>query len=153
MYSLKNVMIEQSIHDLLLRSGSGVCVQLDAYFPGGRLVGGKYSMEDHMVTMYIEVIKEQCLQMFSSLEYMMDYLKVVFAHELGHAEDRELSELAEQLDSCSTEKERTMIALKIEENAWEYAKRLLPEIDEGFMQTIIFYSLQPYRERLEGETA
>lgn len=153
MYNLKNMMIEQSINDLLLRSGSEVCVQLDSHFPGGRLVGGKYNMGTHVVTMYIEVIKEQCLQMFSSLEYMMDYLKVVFAHELGHAEDGELSELVEQLDSCSTETERTMIALKIEENAWEFAKRLLPEIDEEFMQTIIFHSLQPYREQLELETA
>ncbi|MFC3883528.1 hypothetical protein ACFOU2_08415 [Bacillus songklensis] len=150
---MEKIKIEQVINELLMRSGSAARVQLESYFPEGRLVGGKYSMNQHTITMYIGVITEQCLQMFSSLDYMIDYFTVVFAHELGHAEDQDLSNLAEQLEICSTERERNMISLKIEENAWEFAERLLPEMDQAFMKKIVFYSLEPYREKIQMEIA
>jgi hypothetical protein len=140
--------VKRLINDLLIQSGSKVSVEVDSYFPGGRLIGGKYSMSHHSITMYIEVIKEQCLQLFSSLEYIADYFAVVFAHELGHAEDPELAILAEQLDECRTEMERNQISLKIEENAWDFARELLPEMDHVFMDRIIFHSLLPYHDRL-----
>jgi hypothetical protein len=149
---LKKCEIEQIIHELLRKSGSEASVQLESRFPGGRLVGGKYCLGEHSITMYMDVIKQQCVQLFSSLAHMPDYLAVVFAHELGHAEDPELPVLAERLDTCLTERERKETALQIEENAWEFAKWLLPEIDRNFMEAIISHSLQPYHEQLAAET-
>lgn len=134
---------------LLLKSGSSASLTVEQVFPGGRLIGGKYNTASHTVTIYTEVIKTQCLQMFQSLEYFPDYLKAVLAHEIGHAEDQELSILADKLDDPNlTEQERKQIALQIEENAWNYAMNLIPEIDQGFLQTIIYYSLKAYKDEL-----
>ncbi|WP_233523086.1 hypothetical protein [Peribacillus saganii] len=141
------------IDDLLLASGSQVKVNLEEHFPGDRFAGGKYSMGSNTITLYIEEIKQQCLQLFSSLDHFMDYLAVVFAHEIGHAEDKELMALADKMDESLNERERQEIALQIEENAWEYAVQLLPHLNPDFVYEIIENSLEPYWEQLEQEPA
>ncbi|WP_264804142.1 hypothetical protein [Cytobacillus sp. NCCP-133] len=141
------------VQELIKRSGSLVDIILEGHFPGNRLAGGKYSMGSHSITLYMEEIKNQCYQLFSSTERFLDYFTVVFAHELGHAEDRELVDLAEKLDLCKTEQERYQIALRIEENAWSFAEKLLPQMDHDFMQKIIYHSLKPYWDQLQLELA
>ncbi|WP_199925493.1 hypothetical protein [Paenibacillus bouchesdurhonensis] len=138
---------------LLMQSGSTVSLDVRSRFPGGRNVGGKYSIADHKVTMYVGEIKKQCLSLFGSLEAFPQVLRIVFAHELGHAEDAHLQELSDLLDHCDNEQERKRIALRIEENAWNYAKMLIPEEDQSMMQTVIYYSLKSYREAIAGEIA
>lgn len=107
--------------ELLRRSGSSVTVEMEAYFPGGRLIGGKYVMHSHSVTMYTEVIRQQCLQLFGTLEPFHAYFAVVFAHELGHSMDMTLTELCDRMDQTVDEWDQRQLALQIEENAWNNA--------------------------------
>jgi hypothetical protein len=146
---LKNLQIENIVEPILVRSGSSVKVELENFFPGDRFAGGKYNFGTHTITLYIEEVKAQCLQLFASLNQFEDYLAVVFAHEIGHAEDSELEELIQQMDRTNQDFTRKRIALKIEENAWNYARKLMPERLHSFMDIIIHYSLQPYYEALE----
>ncbi|WP_019635501.1 hypothetical protein [Paenibacillus fonticola] len=141
------------IDELLTQSGSKVSVDVRLRFPGGRNVGGKYSMAHHKVTMYLEEIKKQCLSLFGSLDAFPQVFRIVFAHELGHAEDASLKVLSDLLDASGYEMERNRIALRIEENAWDYAKTLIPEEDQSIMQTVIYCSLKSYRDAIAGEIA
>lgn len=150
---MKKESLDLVVRELLERSGSLAKIKLENHFPGNRIAGGKYSMGTHTITLYMEEIMKQCQQLFSSTDRFLDYFTVVFAHELGHAEDTELEELANYLDSCITEQERCLTALKIEENAWAFAEKLLPDMDKAFMQKIIYHSLKPYREQLQVEPA
>lgn len=146
---MKDFQIKSIVDQILIQSGSSVKVELESYFPGDRFAGGKYNFASHTITLYVEEIKDQCMQIFSSLDYFEDYLAVVFAHEIGHAEDAYLAGLIEQMDASTNEYTRTGIALKIEENAWDYAKMLIPSTMHPIMETIIHHSLQPYYEALE----
>lgn len=145
--------IDLVVQELLKKSGSQVNVKLEDHFPGNRLAGGKYSMGSHTITLYIEEIKNQCDLLFSDDEHFLDYFAVVFAHEIGHAEDGELAELAARLDHSRTELERRQVNLKIEENAWMFAEELLSHMDQSFLQKIIYHSLKPYRDQLQLEPA
>lgn len=140
--------IEKLVNDLVLRSGTEAAVKLETSFPGDRIVGGKYSLSSHTITMYIEEIEIQCLQLFSTLDPLKDYFKTVFAHEIGHAEDPELETLSVQLDECDNDLDKFRIALQIEENAWEYARKLTPEIDAAFFNAIVAQSTKAYRDKL-----
>lgn len=146
---MKNLQIEKIVEEILVQSGSSVKVELEDFFPGDRFAGGKYNFGSHTITLYIEEIKAQCLQVFSSMECFEDYLSVVFAHEIGHAEDRELTELIQKMEEAGNDVLKKRIALQIEMNAWEYARLLIPEMLHPFMDTIIGYSLEPYYEALE----
>jgi hypothetical protein len=144
-----DLQIKSIVDQILNQSGSSVRVELEDYFPGDRFAGGKYNLGSHTITLYIEEIKAQCLQVFSSLDWFEDYLRIVFAHEIGHAEDSELIDLIDQMDLCSNEYTRKRIALKIEENAWDYARNLIPGNLHPLMEKIIDFSLEPYYEALE----
>ena len=146
---MKNLQIEKVVERILVQSGSSVKVKLEDFFPGDRFAGGKYNFGTHTITLYIEEIKAQCLQLFSSLDHFEEYLAVVFAHEIGHAEDRELAELIQRVDGTGSDITKKGIALQIEMNAWDYARMLIPQKLHPFMDTIIHYSLQPYYEALE----
>jgi hypothetical protein len=146
---LKNLQIEKIVERILVQSGSSVKVELEDFFPGDRFAGGKYNFGSHTITLYIEEIKAQCLQLFSSLDQYENYLAVVFAHEIGHAEDRELAELIQKMDGTTNDVSKKGIALQIEMNAWDFARTLIPSKLHPFMDTIIHYSLQPYYEALE----
>ncbi len=144
----------QVVDRLLQRSGLDITVGLEPRFGDGRLIGGKYGMNSKSVTMYTEVIQEQCLQMFGTLEREEDYFTVVLAHELGHAADAELQRLCEELEDASVSGERrTRVALQIEENAWNYALALVPEVDAAFFSTVIDESLLAYRMQVEEAAA
>ncbi|MRX73909.1 hypothetical protein GJU40_17375 [Bacillus lacus] len=138
---------------LYTKSGSEAVLQYQSFFPGNRLVGGKYHLGTHTVTLYIEVIKQQCLQLFGTLERLQDYALVVLAHELGHAEDDELPLLADQLEAAATQLERDRTALKIEENAWRFAKELLTDIEPAFFDEVAEQSLFSYRTAINLQTA
>lgn len=146
---MKNLQIEKIVERILVQSGSSVKVELEDFFPGDRFAGGKYNFGSHTITLYIEEIKAQCLQLFSSLDQYENYLAVVFAHEIGHAEDRELAELIQRMDGTANDVTKKGIALQIEMNAWDFARTLIPQRLHPFMDTIIHYSLEPYHEALE----
>ncbi|MFB5266846.1 hypothetical protein ACE41H_08600 [Paenibacillus enshidis] len=143
---MKTQQLEQCIEELLRQADIGVSVRLEKKFPGGRMVGGKYNMNTHTITMYTDVIQAQCMQMFGSLEQAEEYFAVVLAHEIGHAADPELRALSEALDETDDPSVKRLTALRIEENAWNYALNLLPEADSRFMSIIIDESLFAYRE-------
>ncbi|WP_243633364.1 metallopeptidase family protein [Paenibacillus xerothermodurans] len=134
-------------------SGSQVEVSVQRRFPGKRLVGGKYQPASHKVTLYQEPIKQQCRQLFGSLDRLEDYIAVVFAHELGHAEDPQLEQLSRLLDGDLMVKERNAIALQIEENAWAFAEAWLTGIDPAFIRLIIDESLAAYRLAVQSDIA
>ncbi|KKK38737.1 hypothetical protein WQ57_07045 [Mesobacillus campisalis] len=144
--------VQKLVNDLLLRSGSDVYVKLEDSFPGARMVGGKYSLATHTVTLYLDEIKKQCLHLFSTLDCLDEYLTVVFAHEVGHAEDAELDLLSYQLSKSTDELERTEIALRIEENAWENARTLTAGINQDLFNTIYHHSTQLYKTKLHHHT-
>ncbi|KKI89093.1 hypothetical protein WQ54_28125 [Bacillus sp. SA1-12] len=146
-------VIDSVINQLLLRSGSSADVIVESAFPDGRLVGGKYHLGTHTITLYLNEIKKQCEQLFATDQYFLDYLTIVTAHELGHAEDQELEELCDQLDECPTQVERDKISLRIEENAWRYARSILSGIETNIVETVIFHSLKPYYEEIDQEIA
>ncbi|WP_249716657.1 hypothetical protein [Paenibacillus sp. J31TS4] len=124
---------------------------MEPRFPDGRLVGGKYHMATHTVYLYKEPLQQQCFQLFGSTDRLADYIELVLAHELGHAQDTELSRLSDLLDEELPERERRMIQLEIEENAWRYAEALLPEMDPWFKSAIIDESLAAYRREQDVE--
>ncbi|WP_226643577.1 hypothetical protein [Mesobacillus subterraneus] len=146
---MKNLQIEKIVDEILVQSGSSVKVKLEDFFPGDRFAGGKYNFGSHTITLYIEEIKAQCLQVFSSTEQFEDYFAIVFAHEIGHAEDCELAELIQKMEEAGNDGLQKGIALQIERNAWDYARLLIPQELHPFMDKIISHSLEPYYEALE----
>ncbi|GIP21861.1 MULTISPECIES: hypothetical protein [Paenibacillus] len=150
---MDRTIAKQIFDDLVEQTGSQVTVNIRSRFPGGRNVGGKYSMNEHKVTMYLGEIRKQCLNIFGTLDRYEEVLRIVFAHELGHAADAELAGLSDQLDTCENELERKKLALLIEENAWNYAVKVLPDADQGILQTMIYVSLQAYRDAIAQEIA
>jgi hypothetical protein len=143
---LKKEEFEIRIRRLLGRSNSSANVVFETYFPGRRLVGGKYNPSSHTITLYRDTIREQCLQMFGTERYTDVYAAVIFAHELGHAEDHQLADLSAKLDEERLgRREKNKIALKIEQNAWDFACRLLLDWEyAAVLQEIIYQSLEPY---------
>ncbi|MED1204066.1 hypothetical protein [Heyndrickxia acidicola] len=146
---MNNTDMNKTMKDVLALSGSNANVRLMNRFPGNRLVGGKYSPGTHTVTLYIEEIRKQCRLLFASEDVFPIYFWIVLAHELGHAEDSELNTLSERYDICGSDVERKRIALKIEENAWDFARTIVPEDYRGILEEIIDQSLRAYREDLE----
>jgi hypothetical protein len=144
--SLKDEGLELRIREMLRLSGSTVKVVIKDRFPGGRLVGGKYHPVTHTITLYRESIREQCRQLFGTEAYFDVYAAMVFAHELGHSEDRQLAQLTELLDTPKlTKQEKKTVALKIETNAWVFAAKLFSEWKQAaFLQEIVYQSLTPY---------
>lgn len=146
MKRLRDKGIELRIRQLLTMSGSSVKVVFENRFPGGRLVGGKYQPAAHTITLYRECIRNQCIQLFGTEDYLADYAAVIFAHELGHAEDPQLEQLAELLYTENLSKgEKRKIALRIEQNAWHFASKLFKEWKQAALfQEIVFQSLTSY---------
>jgi hypothetical protein len=142
---LERYQAERVVAELLERAAIGVTVKLEKRFPGGRLIGGKYAMNAHAITMYTDVIETQCLQMFGSVDRVEEYFTVVLAHEIGHAADTELVDLSDALEQESGIGTRQRLALQIEENAWNYALSLVPEIEATFISAVIDESLLAYR--------
>ncbi|WP_342415873.1 hypothetical protein NST83_23640 [Paenibacillus sp. FSL R10-2782] len=136
---------ERIVSKLLQRADMGVTVKLEKRFPGGRLIGGKYAMNTHAITMYTDTIETQCILMFGSVERVEEYFTIVLAHEIGHAADSELPDLSDAMEQESELGTRQRLALQIEENAWNYALELVPEIETTFISAVIDESLFAYR--------
>jgi hypothetical protein len=132
------------IGSLLNDSGSSVSIEIKQKHSVSNLVGGHYNIMNHKITLYIEGIKEQCMVLYGSLDPLEKHLAAVFAHELGHAEDMDIIALADKMDDIEDPVKKNRIALRIETNAWEYAKRLLPDLDEEFLLFVMHVSLEPY---------
>ncbi|MFD1992447.1 hypothetical protein ACFSGI_20950 [Paenibacillus nicotianae] len=140
--------VQLVIEKLLQRAHSNVHVLTKEHFPGDRSVGGKFGMNSRTITLYIQEIQEQCTELFGSLQYIEQYFQIIFAHELGHAHDPMLEMLADELERCSDSLQSARISLRIEENAWEYARDLLPEVEPFIFQTILDRSLEAYYDAL-----
>ncbi|TLS39316.1 hypothetical protein [Pseudalkalibacillus caeni] len=129
-------------------SGRNIDVFIEGNFPDNRMVGGKYAIDSDSITIYTEEIKKQCKLIFSSLARFEDYLKIVFAHELGHAQDKELEKLINKRKNAKNSYEKDQLSLKIEQNAWDYAKSILPFMDDAFFNKIVDVSLEAYRNKI-----
>ncbi|ASR45451.1 hypothetical protein B4V02_01380 [Paenibacillus kribbensis] len=68
----------------------------------------------------------------------------MLAHEIGHAADAVLVNLPDVLEQESEIGTRQRLVLHIEENAWNYALRLMPEIEAAFISAVIDESLLAY---------
>ncbi|RHW40283.1 hypothetical protein D1B31_12065 [Neobacillus notoginsengisoli] len=137
------------LQPLLIQSGSKAKIEMEGHHPESRLVGGKYSLTTHTITLYIEEIKKQCIQLFGSLAFLEAYICIVFAHELGHAEDQALSILADRLDAAKSETEKARLQFLIEKRAWNYAEKLLQKTHRTITKKIITQSLQSYYQEIE----
>ncbi|WP_141771959.1 hypothetical protein [Rossellomorea aquimaris] len=142
---------QQIVDELLGRLDSELNVILERTFPGKRLVGGKYSMSTHSITMFTDNVTEQCFRMYGKAECLPEYFRVVLAHELGHAHDKELEVLAGRLDEADIE-ERSRLMLRIEENAWKFARTILYDVAPAFLKEIERQSLAPYYKAVEEES-
>lgn len=136
--------VQSAIENLLHRADSDVHVLTKEHFPGHRSVGGKFGMNSRTITLYIHEIEEQCVELFGSLYHFEEYFQIILAHELGHAHDPMLEILADELERCSDVLQCARISLRIEENAWDYARDLLPEAEPFIFQTILDRSLEAY---------
>ncbi|MET3207265.1 UNVERIFIED_CONTAM: hypothetical protein ABIC26_000199 [Paenibacillus sp. PvR008] len=63
----------------------------------------------------------------------------------AHAADSELLDLSDAMEQESGLETRQRLALQIEENAWNYALKLVPEIEATFISAVIVESLLAYR--------
>lgn len=119
---------QRIIRKLQQVSGLDVDILVEDHFPDRRMIGGKYSLETNKVTIYLEEVRKQCLGLFGSEERLLDYFSVILAHELGHAADKNLLELSMVRAGKSDMQKRNQLSMKIEENAWIYAKELVPDL-------------------------
>ncbi|NGZ76232.1 hypothetical protein [Saccharibacillus alkalitolerans] len=145
---MNRTLIEDTVADVLARSNSKIEVVLENLFPGKRLVGGKYCLDDNRITLYLGVLEEQCRLLFGSLDSFEEYVRVVLAHELGHANDPELEYLSERLVKIRGKLSRTRVSLRLEENAWRYADSLVRMENPAVFDTIMGKSLSSYYEVL-----
>ncbi|PLT31272.1 hypothetical protein [Peribacillus deserti] len=132
---MTNLSIEEITSELIIRSGKNIPVQLENRFPDGRLVGGKYHLGTKSITMYIETVKEQCELLFGNVTHYLNYYAIVLAHEIGHALDEGLDQLAERLHDSDDQLAKQLIR-KAEETAWEAAKDIVFDIDEKLFSKI-----------------
>lgn len=142
---------ERIITELLRRAGLDITVHLESRFPGGRMVGGKYNMTAQTITLYTDIIQAQCLHMFRTTKHQADYFTVVLAHEIGHAADARLLALSDRLEQTTDPVIQRQIALRIEQNAWNYALGLIPEIESTFISRIVDESLLVYQHDPEQQ--
>ncbi|WP_347549496.1 hypothetical protein ABFG93_18520 [Pseudalkalibacillus hwajinpoensis] len=135
---------QKLIQQLSEVSGLKLPIRLERFFPGGRMIGGKYSIETNTITIYIEVVRKQCVLLFGSDERVLDYFAVIVAHELGHAADPFLHDLAKRRKTASTLIQKKEITLSIEVNAWNYARKLVPHLS-SVMDIVMERSLELHK--------
>jgi hypothetical protein len=120
-------------------------IRIEEKNPNGRRIGGMYSMEDHSITLYTEEILSQSEDFFRGQNVFYDYLKVILAHELGHANDPYLKVLAERHGNETDFLTRKKIELVIEVQAWKAARKLLNrDVPQHVFRTIRKESLAHY---------
>jgi hypothetical protein len=119
-------------------------VRLETKNENGRQIGGKFNLDDQIITLYTEEISRQCQLFFQGDLSALQYGKVILAHELGHALDPQLSRLSRSLEEASDPFHKTRISLLIEANAWKIAKSLLPDVPKSVFSKIRSVSLEHY---------
>lgn len=136
--------IIQIANELLYVSNSLVEVKIEENCPLNRNIGGKYSLNEHSITLYIAEIKKQCELLFPGKNVFLDYTAVILAHELGHATDESLLPLIELQEKTKEPLKRRQIDFLIEFQAWKNAKKLIPNIPSSFFNYIKRHSLEYY---------
>ncbi|MGE7876413.1 hypothetical protein [Peribacillus muralis] len=106
-----------NMNEFVSRHDPSLLLIIEKEFPGTRCVGGKYSAEGHTITLYQEDIEIQCQRSLGSLDRLEEYTWIILTHEIGHALDKELTVLSEELWSTGNPK----ILYQIEVNAWDIA--------------------------------
>ncbi|QHA92685.1 hypothetical protein [Bacillus sp. N1-1] len=139
-------VLHSIVRRLQEQASINVPIQLKDYFPGERLIGGKYSLETNMITIYMEEVRNQCILLFGSDDHLKDYFTVVVAHELGHAADKSLAMLAKQRSSTRCLIKKRQLSIIIEDNAWKFAMKLIPELTH-ILVTVRNKSMDLYGER------
>lgn len=120
------------MHDFLKRYDASLQLLIEDEFPDRRCIGGKYSVSNHTITLYKKDIEIQVKRLLGSLERLEEYVWIIFAHEMGHALDPDLSMLSMELVGPS--KRETLY--QIELNAWNIAGELIPFIDQGLFSRV-----------------
>ncbi|PFG14020.1 hypothetical protein [Bacillus sp. es.036] len=139
-------VLHSIVRRLQKQASMNVPIQLTDYFPGERLIGGKYSLETNMITIYMEEVRKQCILLFGSDDHLNDYFTVIVAHELGHAADRSLVLLAKERSSTRCVNKKRQLSIIIEDNAWKFAMKLIPELSH-ILVTVRNQSMDLYGER------
>ncbi len=134
------------VRRLQKQASMNVPIQLTDYFPGERLIGGKYSLETNTITIYMEEVRKQCILLFGSDDHLNDYFTVIVAHELGHAADKSLVLLAKERSSTRCVQKKRQLSIIIEDNAWKFATKLIPELSH-ILVTVRNQSMDLYGER------
>ncbi|MFC7370561.1 hypothetical protein ACFQPF_02595 [Fictibacillus iocasae] len=117
--------VKQWIEPLIHLSNTSADVFIQEENQNGRRIGGMYSMDTHTVTLYQKEIYSQAMEFFPEQDRFRDYVRIICAHELGHANDPYLTILAYRLDKERDFLKRKKIELLIEVQAWKYAKIIL----------------------------
>ncbi len=120
-------------------------VTIEEHFPGNRNIGGKFSLKSGAITLYLEEIKLQCIRVLGTDERMVDYFKIILAHEIGHSEDKDLEQLAKRKQVAKSNYEKHQLAIKIEDNAWNFAKKVFPEL-LPLIEIIMDHSMSIYKK-------
>ncbi|MYL62977.1 hypothetical protein GLW07_06350 [Bacillus hwajinpoensis] len=139
-------VLHSIVRRLQKQASMNVPIQLTDYFPGERLIGGKYSLETNMITIYMEEVRKQCILLFGSEDHLNDYFTVIVAHELGHAADKSLVLLAKERSSTRCVNKKRQLSIIIEDNAWKFAMKLIPELSH-ILVTVRNQSMDLYGER------
>lgn len=132
------------VNELVHLSKSLVEVKIEEKCPLNRNIGGKYSLHEHAITLYLDEIKKQCELLFPDKNVFLDYTAVILAHELGHATDESLLSLIELQEKTKEPLKRRQIDFLIEFQAWKNAKKLVPNIPSSFFNYIKHHSLEYY---------
>ncbi|WP_165996840.1 hypothetical protein [Bacillus sp. Cs-700] len=138
-------VLHSIVRRLQKQASMNVPIQLTDYFPGERLIGGKYSLETNMITIYMEEVRKQCILLFGSDDLLNDYFTVIVAHELGHAADESLVLLAKERSSTRCVNKKRQLSIIIEDNAWKFAMKLIPELSH-ILVTVRNQSMALYGE-------
>lgn len=141
------------VDDLLKLSDRFVTVKIEERCPLNRNIGGKYSLQEHSITLYVDEIKKQCELLFPGKNVFLDYTAVILAHELGHATDQSLLALIELHEKTEEPLQRRQIDFLIEFQAWKKAKRLVPNIPLSFFNYIKHHSLEYYYSEINKHYA
>ncbi|KWW16944.1 hypothetical protein AS888_23450 [Peribacillus simplex] len=132
------------MNEFVSRHDSSLRLIVENEFPGIRCVGGKYSAEDHTITLYKKDIEIQCERFLGSLDALEEYTWVILAHEMGHALDTELAMLSEELWNTGSSE----ILYQIEVNAWNIAAEIMPLVNRDLFTFIKDESLAHCTKRL-----
>ncbi len=141
------------IDDLLKLSDHFVEVKIEERCPLNRNIGGKYSLHENAITLYVKEIKKQSELLFPGKNVFLDYTAVILAHELGHATDQSLLALIELHEKTEEPLQRRQIDFLIEFQAWKKAKILVPNIPPSFFNYIKHHSLEYYYSEINKHYA